>query len=72
MEIMIFDRICYKFHVLFKQMLNKSGVDGFLTKVCKLSGQQRAYSLPWQRIILNNGGVPTKIYTSRQQFILKY
>ena len=30
MEIMIFDKICYKFHILFKQMLNKSGVDGFL------------------------------------------
>ena len=30
MEIMIFDKICYKFHILFKQMLIKSGVVGFL------------------------------------------
>ena len=30
MEIMIFDKIyAYKFHILYKQMLNKSGVDGF-------------------------------------------
>ena len=40
-------------------MLNKSGVDGFLI-MCKLSGQQRAYSFPWQPITLNNGGVLTK------------
>ena len=30
MEIMIFDKNVYKFHILFKQMLNKSGVDDFL------------------------------------------
>ena len=29
MEIMIFDKYAYKFHILYKQMLNKSGVDGF-------------------------------------------
>ena len=29
MEITIFDKYAYKFHILFKQMLNKSGVDGF-------------------------------------------
>ena len=30
MEIRNFDKISYRFHILFKQMLNKSGVDGFL------------------------------------------
>ena len=30
MEIMILTKNAYKFHILFKQMLNKSGVDGFL------------------------------------------